>query len=200
VQWWRLTPDDRTAEEGVSALLVAALNEYDTRKNENHLIASRLAVRLGLERVYPTDDHHGDDVLIARMNNLTAFFSQSWMEQAISDPRFLPLREAARNLNTTEQLMQTYRYLNSRAAMQLDSDIQWRNMLERASPNMVGRTRVAEWEARNLRQVAHIREVAAQYPGRRILVITGSAHKAWYEAYLRQMVDVQLVDAQRVLR
>jgi hypothetical protein len=59
---------------------------------------------------------------------------------------------------------------------------------------------VAYWETRNLRQVAHIREVSARYPGRRLLVIVGSAHKAWFDAYLRMMSDVEIVDAGRVLR
>jgi len=48
--------------------------------------------------------------------------------------------------------------------------------------------------------VANIREVAANYPGGRILVIVGSAHKPWFDAYLRMMSDVEVVDAERVLR
>lgn len=73
-------------------------------------------------------------------------------------------------------------------------------MLRRESPNAVGRTRVAEWETRNLRQVANIREVASQRPGGRVLVIVGSAHKPWFDAYLSMMTDVAIVDAARVLR
>jgi hypothetical protein len=47
---------------------------------------------------------------------------------------------------------------------------------------------------------ANIREVAARHPGGRILVITGSAHKPWLDAYLAMMSDVEIVDAARVLR
>jgi hypothetical protein len=65
--------------------------------------------------------------------------------------------------------------------------------------NDAGRVRMAEWETRNLRQVAHIREAMADVPGRRVLVIVGSAHKPWFDAYLGMMVDVQVVDALKVL-
>ncbi len=73
-------------------------------------------------------------------------------------------------------------------------------MIRRPSPHNVGRTRVAEWETRNLRQVANIREAIASRPGARVLVITGSAHKAWFDAYLGMMTDVEIVDARQVLR
>jgi hypothetical protein len=36
--------------------------------------------------------------------------------------------------------------------------------------------------------------------GKRVLVIVGSAHKPWLDAYLDMMGDVQIVDAERVLR
>src|SRR3546814_14542299 len=64
-------------------------------------------------------------------------------------------------------------------------------MLNRPSPDQVGRRRVALWEVRNLRMVANIREVAARHPGGRVLVIVGSAHKPWFDAYLRMMTAVR---------
>jgi len=200
VQWWRLDPAERIAEDGVSSLMVEQMAQYDTRRNENHMIGSRLAVRLGLERVYPVDDHGSDDVLQDRTPDLEAFFAEPWFEQVISDPRFAPMREAGQNLTTPEQTLATYRMLNSPAAGRIDSDAQWLSMIQRPSPNNVGRTRVAEWETRNLRQVANIREAIASRPGARVLVITGSAHKAWFDAYLSMMTDVEIVDARQVLR
>jgi hypothetical protein len=200
VQWWRLDVSERIADESISSLLVTALNDYDTRKNENHLIAARLAVRLGLERVYPTDDHADDDTHQGFSEDFEAFYNGGWRDDIMANQAFVPLREAARNLNTPAQLMATYRMLNTNAIGRVDADGQWLSMINRESPNSVGRSRVAYWETRNLRQVAHIREVSARYPGRRLLVIVGSAHKAWFDAYLRMMSDVEIVDAGRVLR
>lgn len=200
VQWWRLDLAERRAEDGVSALMVTQLAEYDTRRNENHLIGTRLAVQLGLERVHPVDDHAGDDVLVQRQADVEAFFSQPWVAELMADERFTPLRDASLRLRSPDEVMATYRLLNAPATGQLDADLQWRSMLTRESPNGVGRTRVAEWEARNLRQVAHIREAIALKPGARVLVITGSAHKPWFDAYLSMLVDVEVVDAEAVLR
>lgn len=200
VQWWRLEPAERIAEDGVSALMVEHMAQYDTRRNENHMVGARLAVRLGLERLYPIDDHGSDDVLMSRMADLEAFVQEPWMAELMADERFRPLREAGNNLTTPQQALATYRFLNTPAAGRTDSDAQWLSMIRRPSPNQVGRTRVAEWETRNLRQVANIREAIAAHPGARVLVITGSAHKPWFDAYLSMMTDVEVVDAARVLR
>src|SRR3546814_20812088 len=43
VQWWRLAPADRIADASISALLARELDTYTARRNENHLIAVRLA-------------------------------------------------------------------------------------------------------------------------------------------------------------
>lgn len=200
VQWWRLDAADRIAEDGITSRLMNAFNEYDTRKNENHQIAARLAVRLGLERVYATDDHAADDLTAQQWADFETFYNGGWGAEIMADQSFTPLREAAQNLNTPDQLMATYRMLNSNAIGRGDADGQWLSMINRESPNGVGRTRVAMWETRNLRQIAHIREVSAHYPGRRLLVIVGSAHKPWFDAYLRMMSDIEVVDAARVLR
>lgn len=200
VQWWRLDPAERIAEDGFSAALIQELDAFAARRNENHLIAARLAARLGLERVYPTDDHHTDDTGDQFMEDFTAFYQSGWADEIMADQRMVPLREASENLSTPSELMATYRMLNGPAAGRLDTDAQWLSMINRPSQNNVGRTRVALWETRNLRQIAHIREVSAYHPGQRLLVIVGSAHKPWFDAYLRMMSDVEVIDAARVLR
>lgn len=201
VQWWRLPPAERVEGDGVIQRLITEFALYDReRRNENHMIGARLAVRLGLERVYPIDDHASDDVMLARGADLEAFFAEPWLTDLMNDPAFTPLREAASNLRTPRQALQTYQMLNTPAVGITDANGQWLSMINRASPNHVGRTRVAEWETRNLRQVANIREVISHQPGARVLVITGSAHKPWFDAYLRMMTDVQVVDAVEVLR
>jgi hypothetical protein len=77
--------------------------------------------------------------------------------------------------------------------------MQWEAMLRARLPDEMGRTRVALWETRNLHMVGHIQRMIAQHPGERILVIVGSSHKPFFDAYLRQMMGVQVVDAETVL-
>ena len=201
VQWWRLAPADRIPDDSVSRLLADQLATYETppRRNENYLIASRLAVQLSLDRVYPMDDQ-SDDGSATFAHDMEAFMGEPWFQAMLNDPRFTPLREASSHLRTPEETMATYRMLNQPATGRLDADEQWLNMISRASPNNAGRQRVALWEVRNLRMVANIREVAAHTPGGRVLVIVGSAHKPWLDAYLSMMSDVRIVDAEAVLR
>ncbi|MBG7615286.1 hypothetical protein IWC96_08315 [Brevundimonas sp. BAL450] len=201
VQWWRLDAAERRAGDGISGELAVLLDEYETRRNESHMIAVRLAVRLGLDRVYPVDDHHGDDIMgDAVIDDMRVFMEQADFAAHIASPEFQYLAEASERLGTPEDALETYRFLNSPEAGITDVLGQWVSMIDRASPNSVGRVRIAEWETRNLRQVAHIREAAAQSPGGRVLVIVGSAHKPWFDAYLGMMIDMTVVDAGEVLR
>lgn len=201
VQWWQLDQSERIADDNISRLLAEQLETYDTpaRKNEDQLIAARLAVRLGHERVYPTDDQT-DNVVPNFEANMTAFMEEPWFAALLADPGFTPLREAGQHLRTPDEALATYRFLNGSRAGRTDANGQWLNMINRASPDEVGRARVAAWETRNLRMAANIREVSALHPGGRILVIVGSAHKPWFDAYLSMMSDVEVVDATRVLR
>jgi hypothetical protein len=80
VQWWRLDPSQRIADDNVPRLLVEQLATYDTaaRRNENYLIASHLAARRGQERGYPKDDQT-DDVVPDFEANMTAGVEEPWM-------------------------------------------------------------------------------------------------------------------------
>lgn len=202
VQWWRLAPEDRRASDGVSGELAAALEAYALRRNESHLIGSLLAARLGLERVHPVDDHDADDLMAPSVVEAltTAMKDDPGVAALLSDPDLVRLGAAAERLATPEQVLETYRDLNTPGTAALDARLQWSIMIDRPWPRDAGRVRMAEWEARNLRQVAHIREAAAQAPGGRVLVIVGSAHKAWFEAYLDGMIDMEVVEAGPVLR
>lgn len=204
-QWWRLDPSERVSDDSVPTLLAEQLNTYESpaRRNENYLIASRLAMRLGLERVYPMDDQSDDigpDYAGDFAHDFDAFTNEPWYATLLNSPSFAPLREAPNHLTSAQEALATYRMLSTPAAGRTDADGQWLNMINRESPNGAGRARVAAWETRNLRMAANVREVAAQFPGGRVLVIAGSAHKAWLDAYLRMMTDVEVVDATRVLR
>jgi hypothetical protein len=97
-------------------------------------------------------------------------------------------------------VMALYRAINepSQARRVFDSD--FGAALEEPSPQQFGRGYVAYWETRNLRMAANIREAIGNLPGSRTLVIVGSSHKWYLEAYLNQMHDVRIVPTKQVLR
>ena len=200
VQWWRLDPTERRAEDGINAPLMAQLNEYDRRRNENHLIGSRLAARLRLERVHPTDAQDDDVMTPEQMEAFGRLVFQPLGEELRADPRFRPLMEASQRLRSPEEALATFRMLNAPATGQTNADLEWLRMIDRPVEGDLGRVRVGGWEVRNLRMAANIREVASRFPGGRVLVIVGSGHKPWLDAYLGMMSDVAIADSEALLR
>lgn len=199
VQWQTLPPAERIADENVSQALVDRLARYETWRGENAVIAVRLAVRLGLDRVYPTDDQ-ADDPRPTFEQDFRTFAQQPWYGEAgeVRAAAGLPADLESR-LSTPAEALSTYRLLNAQRIGVVYADTEWLAMINRQSPNDVGRERVAMWETRNLRMVANIREVAGHYPGGRVLVIVGAAHKPWFDHYLSQFSDIELVDTSAFL-
>lgn len=95
VQWLQLPQSERHAGDGLDAALVADLNKYIDRRNEDYLIAAPLAVKLGLQRVYPIDDHTGDNIRIPAQqdNAFEAAIRKAW---ASTKDRMQPSRRASR--------------------------------------------------------------------------------------------------------
>ena len=200
VQWWRLDPAERRAEDGIHPTLAAQLNEFEGRRNENHLIGSRLAARLGLERVFAIDVQDDDVMTPEQMEVFGREIFEPTGARMRAHPRFRPLMEATQLMGDAEQTLAAYRLANRPESGQLQADLEWLRMLDRPSTGNVGRIRAAGWEVRNLRMIANIRQAMAAHPGGRVLVIVGAGHKPWFEAYLGMMTDIRLVDAGALLR
>ena len=47
---------------------------------------------------------------------------------------------------------------------------------------------------------ANIRAALGDRPGERMLVVAGASHKGYLDAYLNEMHDLRLADAERLLR
>ena len=48
--------------------------------------------------------------------------------------------------------------------------------------------------------VANIRAAMVEHPGARVLNIVGASHRPWYDGWMRQMSDVELVSVAPYLR
>ena len=60
VQWLRLPQSERHAGDGLTPEMVDIVLRKGKPLDENYAIAAALAAQLGLERVYPVDDHTAD--------------------------------------------------------------------------------------------------------------------------------------------
>ncbi len=197
VQWLYLSEDERIAADGLTEELVLELENQRNKTNEVNLIAAPIAVRSGLQRLWSVEaqDYYageGDDeayveAIMAAWDNPAAA-ERAKKEGALS---------AA--LGEPGALMALYQAFNDPEFATLIYASDWGPALTEPSDGQHGRKYVAYWETRNLRMVANMREVLGRSPGSRMLSIVGVSHKAYYEAYLEQMRDVELVDVRPLL-
>jgi len=198
VQWLRLPEAERRAGDGLDAALVGVLVKLETRTDESLMIGARLAVRLGLERLYAMDDHTADSAT----GDEKAFgdaLMKAWDNPATKQRTAVDKAQEGL-LASAEGVLAMYRADNApgQAALIYRSD--FGAALNEPSVQRFGRQYVGYWETRNLRMAANIRDVLGMRPGQRMLVIVGASHKGYLESYLHQMHDVRIVDAASVLR
>jgi hypothetical protein len=197
VQWLRLPESERHSGDGLDGILVELLNALITKQNESYQIAAPLAARLGLERLYPIDDHTAG-IVFTDEKAYGAAIMKAWDNPAGQIRKEIDEALYA-NLGSPDGLLKIYRAFNApkRALLVFKND--FGAALEEPSQQAFGRGYVAYWETRNLRMTANIRNVLGRKPGSRALVIVGASHKAYLESYLNQMHDVRIVDAEKVL-
>lgn len=198
VQWWLLPSSERVPGDGVSDRLVTLLEELGQQREEGVLLAARLAVRLGLQRLYQIDSQE-DDVFNPEESEVfaqTVFPSVGELYNA--DPA-AKARGKVEDMTTSEAALTAYRKLNDHRIERRLSEIEWLGAMKVKTEGDVGRKRVSAWEARNLRMAANIREASARAPGGRVLVIVGASHKLWLEAYLSMMSDIEIVPTDTIL-
>lgn len=199
VQWLRLPAAERRAEGGLTDELTAYLESRRSRKDETDLIGARVAARSGLERVWSVDDQSNYAGELADREAYAAAITSAWDNPATraQATEYDALKDG---LGQADGLLRMYRAMNAPSYQIQKYRSDFGAALAEPSAQAFGRRYVSYWETRNLRMVANIREVLGRDPGTRMLVIVGASHKGYYEAYLNQMRDVELVDVMPVLR
>jgi hypothetical protein len=198
VQWLRLPENERRAHGLLSQDMADYLASMETRKSEG-TIAARVAARVGLERTFSVDsqDYYAgpDDADDA----YAAAIAAAWDNPATQTRQ--KMNDALRaNLGRRGGFLVLYRALNAPSQAELIYGSDFGAVLQDPSAEGFGRRYLSYWETRNLRMVANIREVLGRKPGTRIIAIVGASHKPYYEAYLGQMRDVDLIDVMPLLR
>lgn len=202
VQWLRLSPSERISGDELTEALVATLEKARAGRNETYLLAAVLAARLGLERLWSVDDHSADSPEPADPEELAA--NEKAIMTAWDNPATQARRTESDRLNAQlsqpDGLLNLYRAYNAPDAPMLAYRSDFGAAFVETSPQGFGRKYLGYWETRNLRMVANMRDIMGRYPATRMLTIVGASHKGYYEAYLDQMHDVQLIDSDKVLR
>ena len=196
VQWFRLDERDRVAADGLGPKSVELLNELSQSLNESNSIAARLAARLGLERLFYADDHGSYIYAAGEKEAYGARVSELWPGE--DDPCQAHFKSPGIKLIGGD-VLGAYRELNDVDYQRTQISCDWKRTMNDDEPEKYGRQYTMGWEARNLRMVSLIMTAAVTEPGGRVLSIVGASHKPYFEAYLDQMHDVEIVNTDTVL-
>ncbi len=202
VQWLQIPAAEQREGDGIDAALLAILDKTSKKPNETILIGVALAVRLGLNRVYAVDDHTADSIDGLAGPGYMEAIQKIWAAPKPKqfDAALDAYKKSEIAATNGDAMLQFYRVLNTPETQITFIDSDFGLALNDTSTERFGRQYVAWNEARNLRMVANIRVAFGNNPGVRVLNIVGASHKAYYDAYLGMMSDVELVDAQSVLK
>ena len=202
LQWSYLCESDKECKPPLPEEIVSGLSSWMTSPNEIVTLGVALAHRLGLAHLYSVDDHTDD-----RVGLETGVFTVL-SEELVGNPAFEAFAESdyMKDAQTrlaeaaeTGDLLDLYARLNSEESGARDVVEQWHLFYRTNLESEADRTRVALWEARNLHIAGNIREVCSLYPGGRVLVIMGAAHKPFLDAYLSEMMDARMVGLDELL-
>jgi len=197
LHWSRLAPEARVAGDGVTEDLRGRLDAGLQSHNEYNQIGVELANRLGHDQLVSMDDHSADYVYAFSSDKLGETLREVWSTDVPGELETRG-REAA-FLGSPEGVLAGYRFLNSPGYQQLTIDADFGLAARTGINENVARHYLAWWQARGLRMAANVVEAAAQHPGEKVLVVVGASHKAYFDAYLDQMHDIELVSVDAVL-
>lgn len=198
LHWVCLSPDDRARQTLLPPAAADLLNAALESRSESLSVGVELARRLGLDRVHAIDSHEDARVFIAlNERSPEALEAVGAHPESMSPVRKAFYDQAGARLSAAvadgASLLDYYAYANSPAYAAKDVSFQWGSYLRMRLESGADRARLAQWESRNLAIAANVRRVTAFHPGRRALVIIGSAHKPFLERYLGRMMDVRII-------
>lgn len=198
LQWSLLEPHDRVAADGLTGELVEQLNKRLESRNENRLIGVEMAKRIGLQKLAAMDDHSADIIQTRAPESLDPVIQSAWGKVHPLESELAQRKKGS--FGTPEQVIDDYLFVNSPAYQRYTIEEDFGQAAATPDEDAVARQYVAWWQARGLRMTANVIEAAGNQPGARVLVIVGSSHKAYFDAYLDQMHDVELVSVEAVLK
>lgn len=202
LQWSYLPIDVRQHNRLLPAAISDQLSQDLCAPHESIAIGLALAHRLQHQTIASIDDQM-DVAIFAQL-------PQQFFAQLHDHPEYRAMlhseffAEASRHANKAVQngdaMLEYYLYLNAAAYAAEAVRTEWGMYFRTQLPSGMDRSRVAQWEVRNLNIASHIREASALYPRKRMLVVIGAGHKPFLDAYLAQMLDVRIVQLQDLVK
>ncbi len=193
LQWRYLEEGERVAGD-ITESLAADMDSRLTSPNEIVQIGVRVAYEHGLQRVHALDDQMSLALQTEEEHaQIEAILEESSIREEITE-RYEALQAPKDERASEEQdLLPVYRLFNSDRFMRADAGLQWAAFFDERMDETLGRTRIARREVRDLTIASNVRAMTARHPGERALVVYGASHKSFLESYLRDMIDLEIV-------
>lgn len=199
LQWRYLPASSRKAGDDVPEILAARLDRMAASWNETYSIGVELAHRLGHQRIASIDDHMDKDRLLAIMPELEAKLANAEEAKALAESSIYAELGARQERAIKEgDLWPLYEWMNSNDYVRTDVKGQFHLFFRVAGAEALGRQRSALWEVRNLNIASNVRRAAESLGAGNMLVIIGAGHKPFLETYLEQMMDMEIVEFDRL--
>lgn len=194
LQWKNMRTESKEKMK-LSAQIATNLEERLNSTNEDIQIGIKLAEKLGLEELHQIDDHLDKDIFMKIAPALvTELNSNKEYEKVLQSGFYKESEKELKKGLAGMDLMPYYLAINSEEYQTADLEEQWKLFYRTNMESKLDRVRVGLWEVRNLNIASNIRRVSALYPGQKILVIIGSSHKIFLDHYLKNMMEVEIIN------
>lgn len=198
LQWLQLSEHERKATDGVTEQLKEWLDKRISSSNETVSIAAKLGARLGLNYLHPMDDHTADIVYHNAKNEMWSVIQAVWKRE--SKQKFAYKSKEKTLLGSPEGALSYFRFINTPSSQQFTIDADFGAVARQTDNGNIARRYLSWWQTRGLRMAANVVEATAFNPSAKVLVLVGSSHKAYFDAYLNQMHDFNIVSVESVLK
>lgn len=171
-----------------------SLNQSGESANEIYLVGVELARRLNLSKVVGIDDHYDEYLLNQMVERFVSEIKDNPEYKLVSNSTFYKNSQKTLEAGCQDgkRMLKYYQFLNSPQYGKQDVHLQWGVWLRTKLPSKLDKSRIAQWEVRNLNIASNVRKASVFQPGKRVLVIIGAGHKPFLDKYLGQMMDVRI--------
>jgi hypothetical protein len=186
--------DKRLLTNIVSPDVQEYLNKRLSSTNERITIATALATKLKLNRLYSIDDHLDKDMYQNMVNQLMPSYEKSVYAKQLLESDYIKKPNQLRDeAIKTGNWLPVFLWVNSKeySAEVINKD--WVQFADKDIDPKAGLARIALWEIRNLNMASNIMRVVANHTGERVIIVVGSVHKVFLEQYLSNMIGVKVV-------
>lgn len=191
---FRYLTDEEIKNIKLDKAIINRLKSIINQSDEKSSIGLRLANQLKLHRVYPIGDFSDR----YKLNKISEqLYNEMILSEVYNSKRFEILDQTADNklkegLNKND-LLEFFNYINSDSYALTSTKNNWSIYYKMFLDSGLDRTRVGLWEMKNMRIASNIREVSADYPTKKILVIIDVSKKPFVEEYLKSTTDIKLI-------